>query len=492
MNDSNSTAQITMIDQQNPNHKTSEPETRLSNYYQDRVSGFLQFKSLADRIALHTNLAKIYEGLNALSLSSEHLLQAIAFTPFKDLLAEQILRLAHDLNDDDRYLEALAAVEEASFRSHHLSPLENHMMRYYEPKVFACVVNTNLERYQIALINAKTILEHMSLGIFIFQHMHVVEELITIFSRPREFKRILDRLKKYWQKLYKIRNGIEKSETTNDLPDIKTVIRLIDESCKLYHDISYDQTKNQNNYLDTWLDTIYRQSAAIILQDVSEYAYLICELKNTISFNNAELGLDLDDAVEMANYATQVLDYLIRCAPQFIPWQLSKRLGQYYDTRAWALFRMENSKVIISNSEGSLAKKRKQPKDIKLALNEPQKLLLNEALARDSSSAVIYYHLARISIAQLEVIWQSLPAEKRLLADVDSQTAHEISLCLRQALLYWRQATRLAKGNGLTVRLRLVRQRIEDYRNEWNKLQTPSIMWGSAIVDKLQDYPAKQ
>jgi hypothetical protein len=76
-------------------------------------------------------------------------------------------------------------------------------------------------------------------------------------------------------------------------------------------------------------------------------------------------------------------------------------------------------------------------------------------------------------VAQLEQLWQTLPARRRSKGDVRETTARLVTRYLRQSFLSWRQAKRLARSGSLSPRLRFIRQKIEEYRNKWEMLQTP-------------------
>ena len=448
-------------------------DTRIKLYYQDRVSGNLQLQGPADQVVIHTRLAEIYAKLERPDLSSKHMLYAVALTPYRDVRSESLLILAHYLDNYDQPLEAKSAVEEVVLSHYQLSPLDCLTMHHFAPRAFGCVVATNLEDYQHALENAGSILDELSYAKFLDQQIEIVNEITkqylgsalntnfdnSVVNHP-ECQRINQCLRDYL-------NILINRKAKNMLPSKEEVADLVSKSYMLFEKISVCPDLTEENHTHIWLNSLGQQSVAIIVRNACEYAYLLCEVKNNIAFNSVELGLNQENNVKYADYAVSVLNRFVDRQPQFIPWNLSKRLGQYYDTQAWAMFRQATSDISKVDSLKSL----QRAQDL---LKNAQSLLIERALSRDTSSAITYYHLSRISVAQLELIWQGLPASQRKSADVKPEMAHEITVYLRQALLSWRQAKRLAKGGSLTARLRLVRQRIVDYRRQWAELQVPN------------------
>ena len=132
---------------------------------------------------------------------------------------------------------------------------------------------------------------------------------------------------------------------------------------------------------------------------------------------------------------------------------LRVRLAQFYDTLAWIHYR--------KSGKGNLTK----------AFN----FLNRDAMKYDQESPLIYYHLARIRLSQIESLWQESFSAGVKRTSLSNPKSSMISNYLRDAFLYWRHAHRLDKEKNLYMRLRIVRLRIDQYRKNWEEINRPAV-----------------
>ena len=97
------------------------------------------------------------------------------------------------------------------------------------------------------------------------------------------------------------------------------------------------------------------------------------------------------------------------------------RLAQFYDTLAWIYYRKGDASNLTKAFDN----------------------LYDHALSLEQESPIIYYHISRVRIAQIERIWQSISRKQKGKLVMNDSNKKLISHYLRDAFIYWRHAHRL-------------------------------------------------
>ena len=427
----------------------------------ERIHGRLQFDNVVNQTQIHITLASVFVSLDEMRLVTDHLMLAISHCPYEDLTAELFLDLTHIFDQQHRFEEALTASEEAKNLHLSLTPFDHQIIKRLEPFILECVLTTNIGEYSIALEKDAQLKEMIQFENFIEDHKALATEFEAVDERVPLLLNIM--LRKYNHDLAGLR-GQFGTRAHNRLASL----------C-LRSDLLANYLKPAiQAYQDDMIGAVLSsQLIALFSRDLFEQIVFMCDLYNNSAFNWVELNFNLDEAQQdsQKNIATME-NLLLSVAPKWqktntsasysgrqlqnlldpLTWATTnyeKRLANYIDTLAWNLFRNG------------------QPSKLEKSLH----LLKDIALHFDPGLAVIYYHLARICVGQLELVWQGLENPHRNNRKVAAHTAAKIRILLRDAYLYWQHAQGLDKNHSLLARLRLVGVRIELYRERWLKYQ---------------------
>jgi hypothetical protein len=341
-------------------------------------------------------------------------------------------------------LEAITAVQEATRRRLGLSKLNQSTSASKYPLVFGSIIYTNAGHYHIAL-QQERVAYQSSLSDFLTTH----HEALELLKKTCDTEPIVLALSEY-EKVYLSKHFLPIKSGVSEKLLIKTMLEIARTSLDP-DDLAKKMLKPFGKSAKVFdADQILlSQIIVLITGDHLDGLVQYCELSNNGAFNQAELGLDLKLAGNQSLDAVKIMENLLKGVVSVHSLKYQERLAEYYDTLAWVNYRRGGSK----------------------GLEEAHKLLRDKALVLSPESALIYYHLSRVCLTQLERFWQSLPTSSRTKGDLEPKEAHDISQYLRDAFFYWRRAQRLDTHKNLTSRLRLVRQRIDAYREKWNKIQ---------------------
>lgn len=437
-------------------------KSRKKFYYRERVSGRLQIEGVVDQTRVHIALAECFGELNDFRSAIDQLHMAISFSSLNDMDARLFLLLAHYLNRAERFIEAETAVQEAYSRNQTLSPIGIPVSLNWEPLVWECVINTNLERYDISIERGERVYDDLNLRDFYARHERVVAHLSRFDSN-------LNRLLAQYMAEFKL------LMTTSTQGHSSSEIDSGDESFSEKLEGLAKSAMNRKNIVGSLalnvsqphsfnpISILGSQALSFLRKDVLVFLIQCCDIRNNLAFNYAETGIKLEEALRHAQFAVkgmttivaQTVGASVASVKQMVmilpEVDFDERLAQYYDTLAWVYYR------------------RNKPGD----LDRARALLETEALSRCHKLAVVYYHLSRILVTQMERAWQYTSAKTGTRADIHPVAAQELSHLLRYAFVTWRHAYRLDANRSLSSRLRLVRQKINEYRSYWDNLQLP-------------------
>lgn len=82
---------------------------------------------------------------------------------------------------------------------------------------------------------------------------------------------------------------------------------------------------------------------------------------------------------------------------------------------------------------------------------------------------IIHYHLARVYVSYVELIWQLNPNALR--EEKIGNQAHTIDNYLTQAFRSWRSAQQYDQFGRLHAQLSWINNRINTYKTQWEKRQ---------------------
>lgn len=431
--------------------------------YGERSCGDMQFSNVISVTQIHIHLAEIACKLEDYRTGIGHMVMAFSDTPYLDEQAEILISISEIFNRQGQYASALAVLEEANIRRKYLSPVNLPNARSLQVLVMECILKTNMENYRDSLERGIEISnnwgnEDLSRGHAVIidyfsetvkaKHQIVKKALLlykkrilTLFmniERDAKFDGIVSRK----QKMLMLLRALKDNTVLKILNDASTEGKSIFEANPLVSQV--DGADLDYVFSSQILTEMYKDVIIFIVQQ--------CEWMNNCAFNYCELGFNLDKAEVYAETAIQLLEKLIDNVdiPAEAPlWK--ERLAQFYDTLGWVYYR------------------KGQSKDLNAAYN----MLSYKALKCEQEAPLIYYHLARVRLAQIEQIWRDIPPSYRSQVNSYDKKAAEISKYLREAFLYWRHAHRLDKEKDLYARLRLVRIRIDEYRKNWEALMLP-------------------
>lgn len=446
-----------------PNRKINKMKTDNAHQfliYGERSCGDLQFTNVMSLSQIHVLLGKIANDLEEFRTSTGHMTQAFADTPYRDEQAEILIDLTEMLNRNGQYSNAIAVLDEANLRRRHLSPVDSPNAKSLQVVVMECVLMTNMEKYRdsldrgleisknwgiIDLSNGyetilksfydRKILYHKS-GVRFLEHY-----ASTILSQFKEIEvdTKFEGIEKNKKKLIKLIEVLQEHTVIN----IINSVLLESPNSEAVDDSDLNQIDYDLVILTQVLAEMYRDIVLFVIQQ--------CEWMNNCAFNYCELDFNIDKAENYSRNAIELMEDLEKVGNKLAIIDWKARQAQFYDTLAWIHYRKGGRD------------------NLKIAFE----LLNVQALRCEQESPLIYYHLARVRLSQIENLWQdsSFVNEKKI--EMTGRKASMISKYLRDAFLYWRHAHRLDKEKNLYLRLRIVRMRIDQYRKNWGKLNWP-------------------
>ena len=465
--------------------------------FKERVHGRRQIENIVNLTNIHYELATIYTHLKEYQLVATHLNHAVSYSVYNDISAELFLNLSILLTKEEKFQEALAASDEAKDLHMYLSRFENKSSNCMEPFILECTLQTSLENYSLSLEKSAQIQLELSDTEFESQHRKLIKEVKETYkgaeSHIVEYEKEFNSFIREWnEKFFSVASGDNSSNATGYLSkaaqyclDPKLLSKLI-------------KVNEINSPLDQLIFIFSSQLIAQLSRDLFDYQVYCCDIQNTMAFNWSELNFNLELAFEYTDQAVNKMLDLYRASfevndkdesffkdektnfttekssirtKMFDPFteaitRYDERLANYLDTRAWV-----QVKLGIDNSiKGQISDNNEHYKEY---LQDAYLMLSDRALEYGPHLPVIYYHLSRICVNKIEHSWQSISAQRDKNNLVPSEKALKISMLLRTAILYLRQAAKLNHSGSLQVRIRRVEERLTKYRKEWDELYEP-------------------
>lgn len=212
---------------------------------------------------------------------------------------------------------------------------------------------------------------------------------------------------------------------------------------------SLDDTKR------LWLHNYFLAIGESSLEELIRLA----DLCNALAYSRAELDLRLDLAEQDSKFSLTILHFIYLNLQKKIEHGLIHRvrgkIAQSYDTLSWIYFRRSNRTT------------QKRPKKRKEFLYDAQ-AAAELALRYDQQTGVIYYHVARIHLTQVEEAWQGMTfkSDKRI-----ANVSPIIDKHLRLAFRNWSSAQQLPKSDRLHIQLVWLGKKLNVYQERWDKIQ---------------------
>lgn len=203
-------------------------------------------------------------------------------------------------------------------------------------------------------------------------------------------------------------------------------------------------------------------------EDLTQFA----ELCNSLAYNRAETGLHIHPyAFVDAVSAHVVMAYLVQVSERDTEQHqdFAEKLAQYCDTLGWLYYR----KAFHPNLDRQLRNKNEivgesDPKEILPLLADAEKYL-KQGIRYNPTRSIIHYHLARVYVSYVELIWQLNP--NALHEEKIGNQAHTIDNYLTQAFRAWRSAQQYDQFGRLHAQLAWINNRINTYKTQWEKRQ---------------------
>lgn len=440
-------------------------------YYVEHISGQLQFFEVMSTSQIHLQLGKIAKELGDFKTNISHLTRAYTDTPYYDERVDVLMEIIDAYKREGLFAYALSVLNEAGYQHRNLLPIRLPSTRFIQLLVLECVLKTSLEEYRDSLergLEIATYWENTKLS-------SIQDQIITILGNL-EFR---NSFKFYQSKVLSRFKAIEGSMRKEGfIKNTKDLFELVKTIKKYTVQKILDVEKNTKSFEESNLNTFqskctsklsYVLTSQILTelhQDIINFIIQQCEWMNNYAFNNIELGVGIEKAEEFAKTAIDImmeLEELFENPQDKSNWK--RNLAQYTDTIGWIYF-----------NKGS-------EKNLEIAIQ-----YFKQALEYNQESALIYYHMARTKLAQLEHIWHSNPDIRNGLTSKNEFDVLVISSYLRNAFLYWRHAHRLDKTRSLYSRLRIVRKRIDTYRNNWEIVMSPTVKSENSAAKNQVDF----
>lgn len=428
-------------------------DIHLMLYYGERIWGRLQFFNVMNTCQIHIHLSQIARELDDLKSAIGHIILAIADTPYYDEQAENLLSLVELFTCQSKYSDAQAVLDEISFRREYLSPVRLPSAKSLQVLVTDCITKTNLENYRDSLKRSQEI-AHSWGNIDLSQgHNKFIDEIAKDCANENiQLVACFDLYKNLiLQHLINIETDGEFEGVVENADKLRNLITALHEYkvSDILKAYSIDRQPSDFSHDLDWILT--SQILTLLYSDIVTFLIQLCEWMNNCAFNYTELGFYPDKAQEYTNTAIELLEILEKFEGLLHPSQLKERLAQYYDTLGWIYYR-----------RGS-----------KENLKKAYKTLCEKALPLNQESALIYYHLARVRLAQIEQVWLSVSPLNHDHEQISEEYLRKASKYIREAFINWRHAHRLDKALSLYSRLRIVRLRLDRYRNNWEMMLHP-------------------
>ena len=287
----------------------------------------------------------------------------------------------------------------------------------------------------------------------------------------------------------------DKSIFLNDLPRIYVQLRNSNELAQLKKllalaslraQITSPHTQSESYYelikslLDqsnhgggeSMLNTITASTELVRITDnAMRLLVLLAELSNAMAYNKANLSLRLDLAYEDSLFSIKLMHYLLNCfrfsSETKIINDLKHKIASYYDTLQWIFYQTNNLYA-------------KETMQVQETLLLEAEALGQLALQYNPTWSIIHYHLARIHMTQIDMLWQ---AQSKKDAVQLAKLAPMIRRHIIKASEHWEMALNNDQVNRLSTQLDWLLSRINEYRKVWDTLQIDSFR-ALSVTDK--------
>lgn len=506
-------------------HQPEMDETRSGLYYEGRISGWRQFDDFLDKARVHAEISELYALNKSPNSSIEHLLFALIWSPYDDLYVENFLRLADRLHNQDRFAEARTVVNEANAWIANTSTDAVSMTKRLDPLIMDCVLTSRTGDYFESLHKGETQLDrHLKETFAALMDKYIESQSESLLlgekqwtharreRRKNEINELSKMIKQCW-------TDVEDSVDSN----VKVLAKkpIVDAFRAEYKRYKKDQARNpeyrkiarafrlkrtdfqqgnvqsnvniedyvaylvQNEILGkimqpltgtepigqfVMLPVIKSHIYHFIGKQALRYIEQETEIRNSIAYNKALLRRsipDLEDARSKSLLALQRIIAIGKPSDYGRGRNLTfkERKAQYYDTLAWIYYGLGQQSQ--TNSPLEIAPSTQRIEYWELA----RKLLTENSLETYHSVSVSYYHLVRLQADLLDEAWDNLmnvPPN-----DVTTRDEHraKANYYIQQLIRNWRIAEKSDVNGRLYEQLRIVRQRIDTYQAEWDKVR---------------------
>lgn len=505
-------------------------------YYVEKVSGRQQFEDVLSQTNIHRQISNTYVEMKEPQLSVRHLMEAVRWSTYFDLDIDNFLRLANQLNNQERYHEAQAVIDAMRMPSQKLLHLQLSDTKRTAPDVVESVITTRRNQFAKAIGHAKTIAHNFSIrsdvsyknalerepwsGAF-SQAIHLLNDFADLNKHPEthldEFeviRKIVDLKIPSEQKQFRITRIVqdaaqsklprsenesfrfpkifENFQSDSSIEILETQARrarfalcgadmsaLLRDSRNLYKGQKIAGLEGE--FAHTLRSQIYlflgKQGRNTILQ--------IAEICNVLAYSRSEIGgLDLEYAITDSITALALMSYITLLTDRNNSSYLYHRekQAQFCDTLGWVHFRyamrpIDAIQENVPNPTQSLSDQvrselREQVSAIWKDLERSERLL-REGIRYSQRRAIIHYHLAVLYLTRIETIWQANPDSIRA-ADIGLK-AQSIELYLSEAFNHWNNASEADTFGRLHNPLLVLYRELSSYRKVWGERYLKSI-----------------
>jgi len=442
-----------------------EQEAREGHPFYERVSGRRHFDGVLFEARLQGVLADIFAQMNELELSLHHTFTALSRSPYKDLHAQNLLRLAHRLQVLDRFAEALLVVDDAWAHHANLSPLDLVLTGCQEPLVRKCILNTRLANFQDALSAANTLHQQSTVSSLLKQHL--TWSNVVLGYLPSRFQLTSDEISLAPLvaanfNLTLTDHQFTQAALTGYQAQVRQVLDVCNDSRQDWHQLlplarvrldeqhfskALPKAEPPTNFFRAEM-VIISQLWSVFGKDVLDWLTFHIELHNNLAFNRAELNFQLDLANDEIRDAIEMLEALQKASDPRHAANFDRYLVQCYDTAAWIYYRQVTP-----------------PDHLQIA----ETILREKALPLNQNAVIVDYHLARIHLRQLEKIWQRFNDLEQ--AHGPTAQAEGINLHLSSARRHLENAQHLDRNKRFERELNQLQQKLKKYRDNWEHIQ---------------------
>lgn len=191
------------------------------------------------------------------------------------------------------------------------------------------------------------------------------------------------------------------------------------------------------------------------------------DICNSLAYSRAESRVQLQYAYQDSTCSVLLAHYLMRWADPGTPRRLSYmlKLAQYCDTYAWVYYRDRLKNIGPEELFELTALRKLRPEYEQRLLRAEQ--FLKEGIRYDQNRSIIHYHLARVYLTHIEMMWQESPL--RTMSPNVGGKAAEIDIYINDAFRHLRTAKEFDTYDRLHQRLTWLQSRITTYKDAWEK-----------------------